>query len=1575
MQDTKNEDYRKLIQQSLVSIRNLKKQVEETKRANNEPIAIIGMGCHFPGDCNSPEEFWNFLKSGKDGITNIPSDRWNVDEYYSPIHGQTGKMYIKQGYFLNTDISEFDAKYFKIAPVEANGLDPQQRQLLEVCVETLENAGLDIAKLRGSKTGVFIGISSNCEYSKITQDEAKFNPYMATGTNSCIASGRICYEFGFNGPAISFDTACSSSMVSTYMAINSLRSGETDLALSGGVNLMLSPLVINALCAMNALSEDGRCKPFDANGDGYGRGEGCGMIALKRLSDARRDGDIIYAVIKGGAMNNDGESSGLTVPNGAAQEMVLKASLDSCGVNPDDITYIEAHGTGTALGDPLEIGAIKNVYFKDCQRTKENPLYIGAVKGNIGHLESASGIAGIIKTALCIYHGEIPPLVNMNEINPRLGIGDLPIEFPKQTLTWNEKADHKPRTAAISSFGFSGTNVNLILAQAPEEEVNKPTKEANSFLLKLSAKEEKVLVNLIKNMNHYLQEHPDINIGDICYTSNACRSNEGNRAVIIGKNREEIEQGIKDLITSYLRTGTLYNDSVQLLGSSEGLDRMNAKRTMMNSIGENVYCARVDGMIKPKIAFIFNEELEQFKGSLNHLLETYSVFQENFKDCVQCFANHGFHVSYEYFVTNQKLDEEEKQICLFATEYAFGKLLEELGIIPEVVFGVRTGAYVAAAIAGYLTLDAAIQYFANYLLLMNGDQREHGSLKQQIIKPEKSHYGKPKYRYISGVHVQALRKADAVATELLNPQTIEKEKYVEALSYIYNQGYRIYAMLCEMPDLNLQQLEPFNEDGVVVHGMLQKEPIEQSLLQFVGKVFCLGGVIHWDVLYEMYEHHKVVLPNYPFNKSSYWLALPQEEDQLILYNAYNGLKGKEINLPMNQKQFMFVFTYQNFPELADNSGVVHIGYYLEMLEDTFDKLYSGTEHIITSMKLMSPIMVFEDEKKEVLLTLENESETEIVYKFYSKNYEEEKWSIHVTGRIQLQTMGIVEPFDISQLKQQCSEVNYERDDFYDAMVKDHGFYFGPSVRWVSGLQEDKNKKEAMVSFRQRTDMEKKKRFFLGYHPGIMDSCAQCVNFLTFQLKEVSKKFMVSELYDVRVDTCYQDEELYSHVTLFELNEEKGEIVASIDLLDDEGTQIVHIGQMKLKEFDEEKLMMLREGMENGASGDGKDKNFLIRYLQATSEERLDMLTEYIRQVMANALEMDPEDLDPYGSLDDVGLDSMAGLRFMSDLVKRLGIDLVFSDFYNCNNIHDSAYMIRNVISGENLTLDSLKTEMKDYKDDFSVDRWIFNHQENEKAKVRIFCFPNGYNSADMFEGWKEIFGDEVEVCGIQIPGMDNYRLDEKAPEDIDEFAEVLEQALEKNNLLDKPCAVFGHSWGSLFAYRVAYRLSKNKKAKVIKLFVSGFTAPVEKNSSLVRILDELKKRGIDSLPTYEELKENSFSYDMVVQAFGQAWNYEEDLTKMTLHLLLTAVRLIDRYTYDPTELFEIPIVGFHGIDDYLVDIKEMLEWEAVTKSTFQLYTMAGDHQFVNKNQSEAILLENISTELEKSLSPKDKSEA
>lgn len=1533
MNKTKEEEYRELMTHSLVTIRELKQKLSEMQSADTEPIAIIGMGCHFPGNCNHPEEFWRFLKSGTDGIREIPSDRWDVDAYYSPVHGQTGKMYIRQGYFLDADVSEFDAKFFKIPPVEANGLDPQQRQLLEVCVETLEDAGLDIAGLRGSKTGVFIGISSNCEYSKITQDEAKFNPYMATGTNSCIASGRICYQFGFQGPAISFDTACSSSMVSTYSAMQSLRRREVDMALSGGVNLMLSPLVINALCAMNALSEDGRCKPFDANGNGYGRGEGCGMIALKRLSDAQRDGDRIYAVLYGGAMNNDGESSGLTVPNGMAQEMVLQASLDSCGVKAEDITYLESHGTGTALGDPLEIGAIKNVYFKNGMRSADNPLYLGAVKGNIGHLESASGIAGIIKTALCIYHGEIPMMMNMNTLNPRLDIADLPLVMPKENLAWHGRNADGKRMAAISSFGFSGTNVNLILGQAPELPPHQDAAE-DGYVLKLTAKDEKALVQLIKSMNAFLKEHPDADIGDICYTSCIGRSDYGNRAAIIGRTRTEIADGLQALYAAYLSTGTLYHDDVLLLGSSEGLDRMNAKRTMMNTVTENVYCARIDEMIQQKIALLFPASVEPMRAEMEHLLQTVPDMKQFYQESMEAFAKNAAMEG-----LGSKVQQDMRDFC---AEYALGRYLEQCGAVPEVVYGRGVGAYAAAVLAGYLTLDAGTAYLLDAAC---------GTKK--ISVPQKQHFGKPKYRYISNFSNAVLRKAEEVAGELLRQPQAQTMSFAKTVQYIYQQGYRLFAVIGDsINDIVV-------EKDMTVQYLNGTQPFSKTLMQLFGKIYCSGGKIDWRLVYQGMPYQKTVLPTYPFQRSSYWLALPQEEDGLLLYHSTNGLKGTRLQLPIPQQQFLYVFTYQNFPELADNSGVLHIGYYMELLESAAEQILDGEECTVTDMKLLMPVMVFEQEKKELLLMLTPQEGQTWEYKFFSKNHDEEKWAMNVKGHL---LQGNTAP-DTAEIQLPAAD-EYDKEAFYDSMVKEHGFYFGPSVRWVERIAIAKNQKEAVAAFRSRTETELRRQYFLGFHPGILDCCAQCINFMAFQMHDSQTKYMVSELSDVYCSPCYADDELYCKIVL----QDGEEWSASLELCDADGTVFVRIGNMKVKPFDEEKLLMLRDGLQGDMTGDGKDKNFLTQYMQASGEERLDMLTEYIRQVMAKALEMEPEELDPYGALDDVGLDSMAGLRFMSDLVRRLDIDLVFSDFYNCNSIHDSAYMIRNVLSGESLTLSSLQVAKKDYHDDLSVEKWIYHYQDDKDAKCRIFCFPNGYNSADMFEGWKEILGSSVSVCGIQIPGMDNCRLDEQTPEDIDEFCALLEQVLEQNHLLDKPCAFFGHSWGALFAYRAASRMAQNPQANVMRLFVSGFTSPIEKNSSLVRILEELQKRGIDSLPTYEELKQNAFSYDMVVQAFGKAWNYEEDLTKMTLHLLLSAVRLIDRYVYHADEPFSVPIVGFHGVDDYLVAIEEMQEWEAVTSSDFRLYTMAGDHQFVNQNQSESALLAHIGRELDEALS-------
>jgi acyl transferase domain-containing protein/NADPH:quinone reductase-like Zn-dependent oxidoreductase/acyl carrier protein len=435
----------------------------------NEPIAIIGLACRFPGGANSADEFWNLLEQGSDTSIEIPHTRWNIEEYYDPTPDKLGKMISRNSSLLNVPIDEFDANFFKISPKESEYLDPQQRLLLEITWEALENSGIAPDTLSGSNTGVFIGILSHDYEDLISQAQNnKVNAYLASGNMGSTASGRLSYTLGLQGPSISIDTACSSSLVALHSACQSLHLSECNMAIAGGVNLIISPMLNINFSQAHMLSPDGHCKTFDKRADGYVRGEGCGIIVLKRLSDAIRDNDRILSVIKGSAVNQDGASSGLTVPNGPAQEDVIKRALAQAKLNPDDIDYIEAHGTGTALGDPIEINAIYNV-FKNPEREM---LTIGTVKTNIGHLEAAAGIAGVIKTVLALQNEAIPKHLHFHERNPQIiDFNQIPAQLPLETLPW-KKSDNRMRRAGVSSFAFSGTNAHVILEEAPKQENN-----------------------------------------------------------------------------------------------------------------------------------------------------------------------------------------------------------------------------------------------------------------------------------------------------------------------------------------------------------------------------------------------------------------------------------------------------------------------------------------------------------------------------------------------------------------------------------------------------------------------------------------------------------------------------------------------------------------------------------------------------------------------------------------------------------------------------------------------------------------------------------------------------------------------------------------------------------------------------------------------------------------------------------------------------------------------------------------------------------------------------------------------
>ncbi|MEH2360894.1 beta-ketoacyl synthase N-terminal-like domain-containing protein [Nostoc sp.] len=508
----------------------------EFSQTQTEAIAIIGIGCRFPR-ANDPESFWQLLHDGVDAIQQVPASRWDIDAFYHPTPTHPGKMNTRWGGFLE-QVDRFEPEFFGVSPREAETMDPQQRLLLEVSWEALENAGQIPEQLAGSKTGVFIGIS-NYDYSRLLSDHlAGTDAYYGTGNALSIAANRLSYLLDLQGPSWAVDTACSSSLVAVHQACQSLRQGECQLAIAGGVNLILSPQLTITFSQTRMMAGDGRCKTFDSSADGYVRGEGCGVVILKRLSDAIKNGDKILALIKGSAVNQDGRSNGLTAPNGQAQQAVISQALANANVTAAEIDYIEAHGTGTLLGDTIELNSLKAVLLQG--RSPEQSCRIGSVKTNIGHLEAAAGIAGLIKVVLSLHHGEIPPHLHLQNLNPHISLKDMPLSIATEPHLW--PGGIQRRLAGVSSFGFGGTNAHVILEESPAVPAFKSDLERPKHLLTLSAKNQQALRELAQSYAVYLGNNPDASLADVCFTANTGRSHFDHRLVAIAETKEQLHQ-------------------------------------------------------------------------------------------------------------------------------------------------------------------------------------------------------------------------------------------------------------------------------------------------------------------------------------------------------------------------------------------------------------------------------------------------------------------------------------------------------------------------------------------------------------------------------------------------------------------------------------------------------------------------------------------------------------------------------------------------------------------------------------------------------------------------------------------------------------------------------------------------------------------------------------------------------------------------------------------------------------------------------------------------------------------------
>lgn len=498
---------------ALAELRQRRTEIEALRASRYEPIAIIGMACRFPGDSDTPQKFWQLLAEGRDAIVEVPRDRWDIDQYYDPDPSVPGKMSVRSGGFLS-HVHDFDAAFFNISPREATFLDPQQRLLLEVAWEAIENANIASDRLRDSSTGVYVGITCFDHAIEIAATSGRSSSYLGTGSALNMAAGRLSFVLGLNGPSMAIDTACSSSLVCLHLACESLRSGETRMALAGGVNLMLSPEVMVSFSQARMLAADGRCKTFDAGADGYVRGEGCGMVLLKRLSEAVADGDRILGVVRGTAVDHGGASGGLTIPSRTSQVRVIRHALQQAGVSPSEVSYVEAHGTGTSLGDPIEMEALTEVFGK-----RDGWLMTGSVKTNIGHLESASGMAGLIKVLLAFQNEQVPAHLHFHRPNPHIPWNDIPVRVAAAPFEWPRGAVR--RIAGISAFGFSGTNAHSIVEEPP---AFTPATGTPRSILPLSARSPAALQALAHTYEAILCDIPDHELPALCRAAAAGRN-------------------------------------------------------------------------------------------------------------------------------------------------------------------------------------------------------------------------------------------------------------------------------------------------------------------------------------------------------------------------------------------------------------------------------------------------------------------------------------------------------------------------------------------------------------------------------------------------------------------------------------------------------------------------------------------------------------------------------------------------------------------------------------------------------------------------------------------------------------------------------------------------------------------------------------------------------------------------------------------------------------------------------------------------------------------------------------------
>jgi acyl transferase domain-containing protein/acyl carrier protein len=1089
-------DRRALLKEALETIERLQARVAALESQRAEPIAIVGLGCRFPGGASTPEAYWALLRDGIDAVTEVPADRWDAATWarLAEVGGPTSKYY---GGFLE-EIDRFDPRFFGISPREATTMDPQQRLLLEVCWEALERAGQAPDRLAGSRTGVFVGITTS-DYGELVKRAGTeaLDVYVATGNAHNAAAGRVSYVLGLRGPSVAVDTACSSSLTAVHLACQSLRAGDSRMALAGGVNAILTPDPFVIFSRWGMMAPDGRCKTFDAAADGFVRGEGCGVVVLKRLSDALADGDTVLAVIRGSAVNQDGASSGLTVPNGLAQQEVIRQALGVAGVAPADVSYVEAHGTGTSLGDPIELEALLAVLGPG--RPPDRPLTVGSVKTNLGHLESAAGVAGLIKVVLALQHREIPPHLHFAALTPKVVPDPVPLVVPTRRTPWTAAAG--PRVAGVSSFGFSGTNAHVVLEEPPSPPAAPAAPERPRHLLVLSARSDAALAALAGRLERRLADVADAALGDVGYTLATGRARFPRRLAL---------------------------PAASVAQAREALAAVAGGRAAPDARRGRARAAR------PRIAFLFTGQGAQYAGMGRALYESCPPFRQALDRCAQGLAAQLDRpltaLLYPEAGAESRLDETRyTQPALFALEYALAETWRAWGVTPALVLGHSVGEYAAACVAGVLSLDDALAAIAARGRLMQalpagGAMAAVFADEATVARAIAPHAATlalaavngPDSVVVSGdgaalaavlerlradgVKSQALTVSHAFHSPLMDPMLDAFEavvagttrqrpriplvsnvtgrvagadeltdarywrrhvrqpvRFADGVGALHAAGAEVFVEIGPAPTLlGLARRCLPEVPGPWLPSLRKGRDDWAQMLETLGALHVEGVEVDWAAFDRPYGRRRVALPTYPFQRERCWVEAGREAAAPVPAPDPGGhpLLGRRLGLAavtdaaVWEGQLSIAALRYLTDHRVQGRAIVPATAYVEMIITAAAEVL-GTEAVeVEDIRLARPIFLADDAVYRVQLTLRRERADRARVEIHGApaGEGEPAWTLHASAAVARGTAGA--PSErVDDVRARCSEA-VTGDVFY-ARLAERGNEWGPAFRGLA----------------------------------------------------------------------------------------------------------------------------------------------------------------------------------------------------------------------------------------------------------------------------------------------------------------------------------------------------------------------------------------------------------------------------------------------------------------------------------------------------------------------------------------------